>query len=171
LRKALVLASALAALAAPEAALAHVTVSPPFVEAGARTTLAFAAPNERAPRLVTRLTVRFPNGIRLSAVSPPSGWTVEVAAREVVWSDGRVGPQEVQTFRVAATADLAPGTVTIDAVETYDDGGHVRYRITLTVLPERAAPREHLWPALLAGVAGVVAIGGALTWLRLRRRA
>jgi uncharacterized protein YcnI len=168
--RAALLAGALVALALPTAALGHVTVLPPYLAYGETTTLVFSAPNERAPHAVVRLTVTVPQGIDLRPIVAPAGWRLQVAGPRATWRDGRTGPGQVGVFRLLASTRLEPETVSIRAVQRYDDGGTVPWTIPLTILPAANPPKQHLWPALIAGVVGVVAIGGGLTWLRLRRR-
>jgi hypothetical protein len=163
------LAGALVALAVPPLAAAHVTVLPSFLEAGKRTTLVFASPNERPPHAVTRLTVTAPDGVDLAAGPPTPGWTTAARGPRAVWSGGRTLPGHAGEFRVAATTRLAPGGVVLVAVQRYDDGKTVRWTIPFTILPGDDAPAQHLWPALIAGAVGVVAITGGLAYLRLRR--
>jgi uncharacterized protein YcnI len=152
-------------------ALAHVTVLPTYLEDGQRSTLVFAAPNERPPHAVTRLTVTVPTGIALAAASPPEGWTLRIVGGSATWSGGRTAPREIGVFRLGATTEIAPTAVSLVAVQRYDDGGTVRWTIPFTILPASHPPKEHLWPALIAGAVGLVAIAGGLTFLRLRRRA
>jgi uncharacterized protein YcnI len=168
-RRAVAAAAALA-LALPAAALAHVTVVPSFLDAGERTTLALDTPNERPPHAMVGLTLRVPDGIDLSPVSAPPGWTLDLARRTAVWSGGKVGPGGDERFRIAATTRLAPTAVRLTAVQRYDDGATVRWTVPLTVLPASKAPKEHLWPAFLAGALGLVVIVGGLAFLRLRSR-
>jgi uncharacterized protein YcnI len=163
-------AGVLLALLLPSRALAHVTVLPAFVEDGQRTTLVFSAPNERPPHAMTRLTVSVPAGIELTEATPPPGWTVAVAARTATWSGGRTGPHETGQFRIGAKTELEPTAVTLVAVQRYDDGGTVRWTIPFTILPASHAPKQHLWPAFLAGVIGLAVIAAGLALLRLRRR-
>jgi uncharacterized protein YcnI len=168
LRRLALSAALLVTFAVPAAALAHVTVLPAFLSDGDRSTLTFSAPNERAPHAVDELVVTAPPGVVLHAVSPPPGWSMDVAESTVTWRGGRIGPGEIGEFRVAASTELEPGNVAFRAVQRYDDGATVNWTIEFTVLPARNAPKEHLWPALLAGVIGFVVIVGGLAFLRLR---
>jgi hypothetical protein len=165
-----VLAVAALALTLPAAALAHVTVLPPYLEDDQRTTLVFSAPNERAPHAVVRLTVTVPTGIDLSRAAAPSGWTLTLSARRATWSGGRTAPRQVGRFRLAASTRLEPGSVTITAVQRYDDAASVHWAIPLTILPAAKAPKQHLWPALVAGIVGLGAIAAGLAWIERRRR-
>jgi uncharacterized protein YcnI len=163
------LAGAISALALPSVALAHVTVLPPYLEDGQRSTLIFTAPNERPPHSVTRLTVTLPAGIELADTPTASGWRLDLTPGKATWTGGRTGPHEIGTFRLAAKTELAPDGVVLKAEQRYDDGGFVHWTIPFTILPAAHAPKQHLWPALIAGVVGLVVIGGGLVVLRLRR--
>ena len=104
--------AALVALVLAPAASAHVTVLPTFLEAGKRAKLVFTAPNERPPHAVTDLTVTFPRGVELSAVSPPSGWQVTVAAANARWTGGKTGPGTTTEYAIDARTELPPGVLT-----------------------------------------------------------
>ena len=165
----LLAAGALAALVLAAAAQAHVNVLPAFLEDGQRTTLVFSAPNERPPHAVTRLAITVPSGVELESAPAPPGWQLAVSDTTAVWSGGRTLPRTVGVFRIAAQTSLEPGAVTFRAVQRYDDGATVRWTIPFTVVPTSNPPKEHLWPALVAGIVGLVVIVGGLALLRLRR--
>jgi uncharacterized protein YcnI len=167
----LLVVAALAALAAAPAARAHVTVLPTYLEQGKRSTLVFSAPNERAPHSVVDLTITFPRGVELSAVSPPSGWQVTILPANARWSGGRTGPGTTTDFKVDARTDGAPGTDTVYAVQRYDDGKSVRWTLPVTVVPATTSPKQHLWLALGIGVIAFFAIFCGLVYIRRRRPA
>jgi uncharacterized protein YcnI len=155
----------------PAAALAHVTVFPGYLDAGEQATLTFDAPNERPPHAVATLTVVAPPEVQLRQRAAPSGWKLVVNGSTATWSGGHVGPRQTERFQVGAVTDAAPGAVSFAAVQGYDDGARVRWKIAFTILPSpRPAPKEHLWPALLAGVLGLAAIGAVFAALRRRNR-
>ena len=162
-------AGVLLALVLPSVALAHVTVLPAYVEDGQRTTLVFTVPNERDAHTVTQVTVSFPAGVTLEAVTPPPGWRLAVAGRTATWSGGRTGPHETGEFRLAARTQVSPTAVSLVALQRYDDGATVRWTIPFTILPAAQSPKEHLWPAFLAGVVGLLVIAAGLAILRRRQ--
>lgn len=164
---------ALAALALPAWAGAHVTLSPPFVEAGVETTVAFETPNERPPHATVGLVVEAPAGVSFSAVTPPKGWRLHLETTRVEWTGGRIEGARTFEFRVRVLARTRAGNQVFRAVQRYDDGEDVRWPATLSVLPAEgaAAPSQHLGRALAAAAAGLVALAGSLVVLRrLRRR-
>jgi len=161
--------AALAALALPAAAQAHVTVLPTYLEQGKRTELVFTAPTERAPHAVTDFTITFPRGVELSAVSPPSGWQLIVVPANARWTGGRTSPGSATDFRIEARTEIPPGAVTVYAAQRYDDGKSVRWTIPFTITPPANSPGEHIWPAVIAAVVGFVLIVGGLLFVRSRK--
>jgi uncharacterized protein YcnI len=163
----------LIAFAAAPSALAHVTLSPAFVERGVRTTVRFETPNEREGRATTSLRLEAPPGIELGTARAPTGWELEVTGGTATWSGGRIAGEAVVAFPLEVTAGTGAGLQTFRAVQGYDDGESVRWETTLTVLPEPAeeAPSQRLGRALVAGAVGLVVIGVSLLVLwRARRR-
>ena len=131
----LLLVGCLVGLVLAPAAAAHVTASPSFVRQGSESELRLAVPNERSPHVTTALTVRMPRGLEIVTADAPPGWEVASAARAVTWSGGRIeGTDAVEfTLRVSPTAE--PGTVSLDAVQRYDDNRVVRWKTPLIVVP------------------------------------
>jgi uncharacterized protein YcnI len=154
-------------VAAPAAA--HVIPQPAYLAPGAPTTITFAAPNERPPHVMVGLTLSAPAGIELGRATPPPGWKLGTAGRTADWSLGAVarapGPDE--PFRIIVSTSLAPGAVAFHAVQRYDDGGLVRWTVAFTILPAATAtPREHLLPAVVTAILGLVVIGLLLFRMR-----
>ena len=81
------------------------------------------------------------------------------------------GLPNMRTFVFSRTlrASEHPG-ITVVAVQRYDDGKTVRWTLPLTILPASSSSPQHLWPALLAGAVGLVAIIGGLAFFRHRRQ-
>jgi uncharacterized protein YcnI len=160
------------ALAACGAASGHVTISPPFVEDGVKTEIAFAAPNERPPHATVAVRVTAPPGISIVSAAAPAGWTSAVDGSSVAWTGGRIEDRATASFRVRILARVRAGTSVFTSVQTYDDGAVVRWQANLSVLPAtgRAAPKQHPWGAIGAALVGVVVIAGSLVGVRLLRR-
>jgi Domain of unkown function (DUF1775) len=161
-----------AAFAMAQRAEAHVTPEPSFVEADARTTVAFETPNERAPHATTSLVIEAPDGVELSAADAPEGWRLELAGGRARWTGGRIGGTRAVAFPIFVTARTRAGTVTFRAIQGYDDGESVRWGANLTVLPASGseAPSQRFDRALAAGAVGLVVIAGSFLVLRLIRR-
>ena len=69
-------------------------------------------------------------------------------------------------------ARVRAGTYAFTSVQTYDDGATVSWKADLSVLPATgaAAPKQHLWSAVIAACVGIVVIAGSLVGVRLLRR-
>jgi hypothetical protein len=171
-----VLWSAVAVLCAASAlvqrAEAHVTLEPSFVEADARTTIAFQTPNERAPHATTSLVIEAPDGVELSAGDAPGGWRLELAGGRARWTGGRIEGTRVVAFPLSVMARTRAGNVTFRAIQGYDDGESVLWDANLTVLPASGseAPSQRFDRALAAGAVGLVVIVASFLVLRLTRR-
>lgn len=164
---------AVIALAAMPSALAHVTLSPAFVERGVRTTVLFETPNEREGRATMSLRLEAPPGIELGPSTAPAGWELTVSEGVATWTGGRIEGTDVVAFPLEVTAATEAGVQVFRAVQGYDDGESVRWEATLTVLPEPAdqAPSQRLGRALVAGAVGLGVIGISMLVLwRARRR-
>lgn len=169
---ALVLLTALWSLVAAQRAEAHVTMSPPFVDADVKTTVAFETPNERPPHATVSLEVKAPPGIELGSATPPAGWKLELTHGTARWTGGRIGGERTVSFPLVVTARTRAGTELFRATQGYDDGKSVRWQAGLTVLPAAGdeAPSQHLDRALAAGAVGLVVIAASFLALRLLRR-
>ncbi len=161
-----------AALLLPVGAAAHVTVAPPFVEAGVATELAFATPNERAPAATIEVAMTAPPGVEIVSAAAPAGWQVAVAGATVTWRGGRIEGTSTIRFQVRVLARVRAGTYTFTSRQRYSDGNVVRWQAGLSVLPAEgaAAPKQHPWEAVLAGAIGLAVIAGSLVVVRFLRR-
>lgn len=137
---------ALAALALPAAASAHVTLQPSEAAAGAYTVLDVRVPNESEDANTTKVDVRFPPGFASASYQPVPGWSVKVikeklpkpiqtddgpiteGVREIVWSGGKIAPGEFIDFPLSVQIPGEAGDeLTFKALQTYDDGEVVRW--------------------------------------------
>jgi uncharacterized protein YcnI len=161
-----------AALALPVAATAHVTIAPPFVDAGVATEISMTVPNERPPHATVALEATMPTGISIVSANAPPGWIATVDGSTVTWSGGRITGRNEVVFPVRIKAVVRAGTYGVAARQRYDDGAEVRWTSDLSVLPAPgdAAPVERPWPAIAAAIVGIVVIGGSLLVLRRLRR-
>jgi uncharacterized protein YcnI len=152
-------------------AAAHVIPQPAYLTPGTPTTITFAAPNERAHHVFTGLSITVPAGIELASAPAPRGWKLDVRGQTATWSGGiaKLGSGPYEPFRIAASTSLPPGAVTFHAVQHYDDGGLVRWAVAFTILPAvTATPHQHLVPAIITGILGLIVIG--LLLFRMRER-
>lgn len=144
-------AAALAALALPSAAAAHVTVVPSSAPAGSYTVFDVRVPNERDDAATTRVDLKLPPGFLTASYEPVPGWKVRVIrARLDRPIETENGPIAEQVDRIVFTGDgsaagrIAPGsfrdfpisvklpdgegeTLTFKALQTYDSGEVVRW--------------------------------------------
>ena len=154
-------------------AAAHVIPQPAYLTPGEHTTIAFAAPNERPPHRLVGLTIPAPAGITFAATAAPHGWKLSVAGGTARWNGETFAPGlgSHGPFRIVASTSHAPGLVSLHAVQRYDDGGLVRWKVGLTILPAAApTPKQHLLPAIVTAILGLVVIGLLLFRMRDRRR-
>lgn len=139
-----------AALLAPAAAQAHVTLQPDQAPAGGFTRLDVRVPNERDDAGTVEVQVKFPPGFATASTEPVPGWTAKVTKRTattpielhgettneevdtVTWTgDGRQGivrPGQFQDFGLSlATPDQPGKALTFKALQTYEGGEVVRW--------------------------------------------
>lgn len=144
-------AAALAALALPSAAAAHVTVVPPSAPAGSYSVLDVRVPNERDDAATTKVEVKMPPGFLSASYKPVPGWSVSVVRARldrpietengpiseqvdrIVFSgdgsaQGRIAPGSFQDFPISVKLPDGEGeTLTFKALQTYDSGEVVRW--------------------------------------------
>jgi len=150
MRRTIAVACAAAALAAPTAAQAHVTLQPDEAPAGGFTRLDVRVPNERDDASTTKVQVKFPPGFVFASYEPVAGWTVEVAKRElaqpieehgeriteeidtITWTgdgeQGEIGPGQFQDFGLSLGMPDEPGkALAFKSLQTYSGGEIVRW--------------------------------------------
>src|SRR3954469_18008522 len=150
-RRIVPLATALgAALTAPSAAAAHVTVQPASAPAGAETVLSLRVPNERDDASTVKVDVRLPPGFVSAAGESPRGWRVRAVKEklskpiqtddgpideqisEIVWTASSkstgIQPGEFRDFPLSVLIPGKPGqSLTFKALQTYSNGSVVRW--------------------------------------------
>jgi Domain of unkown function (DUF1775) len=156
----------------PGEALAHVTISPTYVEADVTSRIVFETPNERPPHATVALAIDAPPGVAFSAAEPPPGWKLDLSTTRVVWSGGRIEGRRTIAFPIRVLARTRAGNQTFQAAQSYDDGKDVGWPAALSVLPAEGAeaPSQHPGRALAAGAAGLLVLAGSLLALRRLRR-
>jgi uncharacterized protein YcnI len=151
-KTAIAAAVATAALAAPAAASAHVTVNPRTAEPGAFTVLTVRVPNERDDKGTVKVDMRLPDGIYFLSYKKVPGWKVKLTKERldppaqldgfavdqqvtrVVWKGnpkrgGIIRPDQFEEFPLSVRVpDRNPGTqLLFPAVQTYKGGEKVRW--------------------------------------------
>jgi uncharacterized protein YcnI len=151
-RRSILAAVTAAALLAPAAAQAHVTLQPDTAPAGGFTRLDVRVPNERDDAGTTKVDVQLPPGFISASYEPVPGWDVKVTRSKapepidtgeglksdeqvsrITWTgDGKQGviePGQFQDFGVSLKMPEGKGgeKLTFKALQTYDDGQVVRW--------------------------------------------
>jgi uncharacterized protein YcnI len=153
-------------------ALAHVTIAPSYVDAGATSTITFETPNERPPHATISLSIEAPPGVAFSRVTPPAGWTLSLTTTSARWTGGRIGGRRTVGFPVRVLTRTRVGNQVFRAVQGYDDGRQVRWPATLSVLPATGAEAssQDRGRVIAASVAGLLVLAGSVLVLRRLRR-
>jgi uncharacterized protein len=142
----LALFGALALLALPAGASAHVTLQPEEAAAGSYTVLDVRVPNESDGANTTKVDVQFPPGFAEASYQPVPGWSVQVikqklpkpiqtddgpiteGVQEIIWSGGKIAPGQFIDFPLSVQIPGEAGdALTFKALQTYDDGEVVRW--------------------------------------------
>jgi uncharacterized protein YcnI len=137
---------AVAAIAFPATAAAHVTLNPGEWDAGGFGRFDVRAPNERDNASTTEITVRFPEGLTFVSFQPKPGWKrtvkmetldepIEVFGEEVTeavasvtWRGGEIKPGEFEEFGVSFRLPETPGeSLIFPSLQTYSNGEVVRW--------------------------------------------
>jgi MYXO-CTERM domain-containing protein len=143
-------ATAIATLAIPAAAQAHVTLQPNTAPAGAFTVLDVRVPTERDNASTAKVDVQFPSGFAAVSYQAVPGWRVKVIKKKLatpvqtddgpitegvdrmVWTRtsrrGGIKPGQFQDFPVSVQIPGKAGDkLTFKALQTYSNGEVVRW--------------------------------------------
>src|SRR4051794_27001683 len=143
-------ATAVAALAIPAAAQAHVTLQPSQAAAGAFTVLNVRVPTELDNASTAKVDVKFPDGFAAARYQNVPGWKVRVItktlAQPIQTDDGPItqGIDRMVFARTSAAGGIKPGQfqdfpisvqipgkagdkLTFKAIQTYSNGSVVRW--------------------------------------------
>jgi periplasmic copper chaperone A len=144
--------TAVAALALPAAASAHVTMNPNTSTAGAFTKLDVRVPNEQSNASTVKLQLQFPDGFAAASYEPRADWGVKVTraklatpvqtddgpitegVKTITWTGsgsglGRIVPDQFMEFplSVQIPENAAGKTLVFKAIQTYSNGDVVRW--------------------------------------------
>jgi hypothetical protein len=159
-----------AALTLAPAALAHVTVKPPFLSAGESVALTLDVPNERDGHPMTSFSLHVPDGMRLTGGETRNGWIPSVEGQNIRWRGGSLAALATTTFVAHVVGPDYTGTAELFATQGYDDGAESTWPIAMTVTPSEksaaAGDNQNLGTALVVGAVGLVVIVGSLLVLR-----
>jgi uncharacterized protein YcnI len=143
-------ATAIATLAIPAAAQAHVTLQPNQAPAGAFTVLDVRVPTERDNASTSKVDVQFPAGFAAASYQAVPGWKVRVIKKKLatpvqtddgpitegvsrmVWTrtsrSGGIKPGQFQDFPISVQIPGKAGDkLTFKALQTYSNGEVVRW--------------------------------------------
>jgi uncharacterized protein YcnI len=171
--------AAVAALALPAAASAHVTMNPNASTAGAFTKLDVRVPNEQSNASTVKLQLQFPDGFAFASYEPRADWRVKVTraklaapvqtddgpitegVKTITWTGsgsglGRIGPDQFMDFplSVQIPENAAGKTLQFKAIQTYSNGDVVRWI--------GAADSEHPAPHVTVTAAAAGSSGSAV---------
>ena len=166
--------AAVAALAFPGIASAHLSIDPPSVVRGQLVELVFSIPNEDDPVPVDHVTLGIPADFELDDAEAKPGWTQSRTGQAVTWAGGQIPKGEYATFSIRGTAPGKAETVLFNVLVGDRTGKTITYRVPLDVAahgPQDAGARSLGKAALIAAiVAGALALGalflGLYLWLR-----
>lgn len=150
MQRALPAAAVVAALAAPAAAEAHVTLQPDTATAGSFTVESVRVPNERDKASTVKVDLQLPPGFVFASYEPMSGWSVKVTKEKLATpiqtddgpiseeirritftghgKDGRIAPGQFVDFPLSVQIPGKPGDkLTFKALQTYSNGEVVRW--------------------------------------------
>jgi periplasmic copper chaperone A len=134
-KKKVLLAAALAALALPTAAFAHARVSPPVSLARQLQLYSLAVPTEKDNATTTKIVLTVPAGFSIDSFVPSPGWHRvlqqtgsgdSAVIQQVTWSDGDVPTEDDSLFQFLAEP-ASSGTYTFQVRQTYSDGSIVNW--------------------------------------------
>jgi uncharacterized protein YcnI len=145
----IVLSVVCAALAAPAAAQAHVSLHPNVLPAGSFPTVSIRVPNETDNARTVKVDVKIPAGFPALAPQSVPGWTIKLVkhklAKPIQTDDGQVteevsevvytasqgggtAPGYMENFPIAfSVPDEIGAALTFKTVQTYSDGNVVRW--------------------------------------------
>jgi uncharacterized protein YcnI len=174
-------------LLAPASALAHVEVLPGTSRPGQTGEFRFRTPNEREDAATVELEVFVPDGVPVEA-EPMKGWTITRIPGGIQWAADEgvsIRPGRTEDFKVRLGPLPDQPRLVFKALQYYADGQVVRWIQEPAEDAERPAAVLDLgggdssaagtsdesggfpWPLIAALV---VAVGGALAVVTLRRR-
>jgi uncharacterized protein YcnI len=166
--------AAVAALAFPGLAFAHLSIDPAKVVRGQDVDLVFSVPNEDDPVPVDHVTLGIPADFELDDAEAKPGWTQNRTGQAVTWSGGLIPKGQYATFASRGTAPNKAETVLFNVLVGDRAGKSITYRIGLDVTAHgpqdsgaRTLGRAALIVALAAAVVGLIALFTSLyVWLR-----
>jgi copper(I)-binding protein len=148
-----------AALAAPSAAPAHVSLPPGGAAAGDAYAAAFRVGHAcSGARSTTGITVRIPEGFQVHKAEPRPGWTLATAPGSISWRAGSaeaaLPDRERAEFVVHGTVPARPGTLWFKVLQSCDVGSADWAEVPAAATDKPAFPAARL-DVLAPGIAAV----------------
>ncbi len=168
--------AAVALLALPSTASAHVELSPDRVEPGSFTLYTVLSPDEAASPL-TGLQLTFPQGLEVDSAADTPGFTTTLITDQthritgVSWRGGSVAPGHLALFHFSASVPPAATVLHLTGVQTFADGSTRVWR-SPQIDVQAAATATPQSSDTIARVLAAVALFAAVTALFIawRRR-
>lgn len=131
MRRVVITAAALAALAAPGAAEAHIQVRPAVAAPADAVLWTMLVPNERS-QATTKVELAVPEGVIPFSFEDQPAWKREIvyasdkSVKSIRWT-GRLASDGLAEFRFLASTPETEGPIEWKALQTYADGEIVRW--------------------------------------------
>jgi uncharacterized protein YcnI len=171
MRAAALALAAIAALAFPASAAAHVLLSPNTVAPHSFMLYTVLSPNERDSPL-TGLSLTIPENLEVDAVADTPGFTeseLTDQSHRIVglrWSGGRVAPGKLALFHFTGSVGDA-GTIHLTGLQTFANGTTEVWRTPQIVVGAAAGSSSDTLARALSAVAVVLAaIAVVIAWRR-----
>jgi hypothetical protein len=163
MRAAALALAAIAALALPASAAAHVLVSPDTVAPHSFTLYTVLSPNERTSPL-TGLSLTIPESLEVDAVADTPGFTeseITDQSHRIVglrWTGGHVAPGKLALFHFTGSVGGA-GTIHLTGLQTFANGTTEFWRTPRIEVASAAAGADSGGSDTVARVLAAIAVG------------
>jgi len=167
--------AAVALLAFPAAASAHVEMSPDRVDPGSFTLYTVLSPNEsKQPLTGLRLTV--PGGMEVDAAAATPGFTTQLVRDQshrvvaISWQGGSVAADDLALFRFSASVESSETTLHLVGLQTFADGSTKVWKTPVVEVAKESAgsSSDTTGRGLSAAALGLAAAALAVSFRRRR---
>jgi uncharacterized protein YcnI len=167
--------AAVALLAFPAAASAHVEMSPDRVDPGSFTLFTVLSPNEsEQPLTGLRLTV--PDGMEVDAAAATPGFTTQLVRDQshrvvaISWQGGSVAADDLALFRFSASVGSSETTLHLVGLQTFADGSTKVWKTPVVEVAKESAgsSSDTTGRGLSAAALGLAAAALAVSFRRRR---
>jgi len=167
--------AAVALLAFPAAASAHVEMSPDRVDPGSFTLYTVLSPNE-SEQALTGLRLTVPAGMEVDSAAGTPGFTTQLVRDQshrivaISWQGGSVTPDDLALFRFSASVGSDQTTLHLVGVQTFADSSTKVWKTpAVEVAKESGGSSMDTASGVLAAAALVLAAGAFIQTSRRRR--